>query len=126
MSQLKGVVSHHEREIAELRADWEPAFAYLNAAMESLDNPDERAAGLWRCAPWPRPLGFSGQPAQRAGCDVVARRRAASLVGAVPIAERTCSAEFNGRWLRNTANPFYPARSGWVRDRGLELRVIRR
>ena len=46
MSQLKGVVSHHEREIAELRADRELAVAYLKAAMESLDDPDERAAGL--------------------------------------------------------------------------------
>jgi probable addiction module antidote protein len=46
MSQLNGVVSHHEREIAELRADRELAVAYLKAAMESLDDPDERAAGL--------------------------------------------------------------------------------
>ena len=46
MSQLKGVVSHHECEIAELRADRELAVAYLKAVMESLDDPDERAAGL--------------------------------------------------------------------------------
>lgn len=46
MSPLKGVVSHHEREIAELRADRDLAVAYLKAAMESLDDPDERAAGL--------------------------------------------------------------------------------
>lgn len=46
MNQLKGVISHHEREIAELRADQELAVAYLKAAMESLDNPEERAAGL--------------------------------------------------------------------------------
>ncbi|WP_295389373.1 addiction module antidote protein [uncultured Thiodictyon sp.] len=46
MSRLKGVVSHHEREVAELRADRELAVAYLKAAMESLDAPDERAAGL--------------------------------------------------------------------------------
>jgi hypothetical protein len=31
----------------------------------------------------------------------------------------------SGRQL-STANPFYPARAGWVRDRGLELRVIRK
>jgi len=46
MSKLKGVVSHHEREIAELRVDRELAVEYLKAAMESLDNPDDRAAGL--------------------------------------------------------------------------------
>jgi probable addiction module antidote protein len=46
MSKLKGAVSHHEREIAELSADRELAVAHLKAAMESLDNPDDRAAGL--------------------------------------------------------------------------------
>jgi probable addiction module antidote protein len=46
MSKLKSVVSHHEREIAELSADRELAVEYLKAAMESLDNPDDRAAGL--------------------------------------------------------------------------------
>ncbi|MGS0742221.1 helix-turn-helix domain-containing transcriptional regulator [Glaciimonas sp. GG7] len=46
MKNVKGVVSHHEREIAELSADRELAVEYLKAAMESLDNPDNRAAGL--------------------------------------------------------------------------------
>ena len=46
MGKLKGVVSHHERELAELRADRELAVEYLKAAMESLDDPDARAAGL--------------------------------------------------------------------------------
>jgi probable addiction module antidote protein len=46
MSKLKGVISHHEREITELRADRDLAIEYLKAAMESLDNPDDRAAGL--------------------------------------------------------------------------------
>lgn len=44
--QINAAVSHHEREVAELRADRELAVAYLKAAMESLDNPDDRAAGL--------------------------------------------------------------------------------
>lgn len=46
MSKLKGAISHREREIAELRADWELAVEYLKAAMSSLDDPDDRAAGL--------------------------------------------------------------------------------
>lgn len=51
VNKLKGVilnntVSHHEREIAELRADRELAVEYLKAAMESLDDPNDRAAGL--------------------------------------------------------------------------------
>lgn len=41
MSNLKGVISHHEREIAELRADRELAVEYLRAAMESLDQPED-------------------------------------------------------------------------------------
>ncbi len=40
------VVSHHDAEVAELRADRELAVEYLKVAMESLDNPDDRAAGL--------------------------------------------------------------------------------
>lgn len=44
--KLKAAVSHHEREVEELRADRELAVEYLKAAMESLDNPDDRAAGL--------------------------------------------------------------------------------
>jgi probable addiction module antidote protein len=39
-------VSHDELEIAELRADPELAVEYLKVAMESLDDPDDRAAGL--------------------------------------------------------------------------------
>ena len=34
MSKIKGAVSHHEAELAELRADRELAVAYLKAAME--------------------------------------------------------------------------------------------
>lgn len=44
--KLTGVVSHHDREIEELRADRELAVEYLKAAMESLDDPEDRAAGL--------------------------------------------------------------------------------
>lgn len=44
--KLTGAVSHHEREVAELRANRGLAVEYLKAAMESLDDPDDRAAGL--------------------------------------------------------------------------------
>jgi len=46
MSKLKASVSHHEAEVAELRADRQLATQYLKAAMESLDDPNDRAAGL--------------------------------------------------------------------------------
>jgi probable addiction module antidote protein len=41
-----GAVSHHKLEVAELKADPELAVEYLKSAMESLDDPDDRAAGL--------------------------------------------------------------------------------
>jgi len=44
--KIFAAVSHHDREVAELRADRELAVEYLKAAMESLDDPDDRAAGL--------------------------------------------------------------------------------
>jgi uncharacterized protein (DUF1778 family) len=43
---IKAAISHHEREVAELRADKELAVEYLKAAMESLDDPNDRSAGL--------------------------------------------------------------------------------
>jgi probable addiction module antidote protein len=46
MSKIKSAVSHDEMEITELRSDHDLAVAYLKAAMESLDDPDNRAAGL--------------------------------------------------------------------------------
>ena len=44
--KLKAAASHHAREVAELRADRDLAVEYMKAAMESLDDPDDRAAGL--------------------------------------------------------------------------------
>ncbi|MDP5008218.1 MAG: putative addiction module antidote protein [Glaciimonas sp.] len=46
MKKLKGVVSHHEKELQELRDDRELAIEYLKAAMQSLDDPNDRSAGL--------------------------------------------------------------------------------
>jgi len=46
MTGLKGVVSHHDREVAELRADRELAVEYLKAAMADLDNPEDRGGCL--------------------------------------------------------------------------------
>ena len=39
-------VSHTDETIKELRADRQFAVAYLKAALEELDHPDNRAAGL--------------------------------------------------------------------------------
>lgn len=39
-------VSHHEAELEELKADPELEVEYLKAAMASLNDPKDRAAGL--------------------------------------------------------------------------------
>lgn len=67
MSKLKGVVSHHEAEVAELRADRELAVEYLKAAMESLDNPDDCAAGLLALRTVAEAYGGLGVVAAEAG-----------------------------------------------------------
>jgi len=46
MTELKGVTSHHDREVVELRADRDLAVEYLKAAMAELDNPEDRGACL--------------------------------------------------------------------------------
>jgi probable addiction module antidote protein len=65
--KLKAAASHHEREIEELRADRELAVEYLKAAMESLDNPDERAAGLLALRTVAEAYGGLGAVAAEAG-----------------------------------------------------------
>lgn len=46
MRKLIGAVSHHEREVEELREDRAFAVEYLKAALESLGNPEDRGASL--------------------------------------------------------------------------------
>lgn len=46
MSKLQAGVSHHQREVAELRADLELAIEYLKLARESVNDPSQRAGGL--------------------------------------------------------------------------------
>ena len=67
MSKIKGAVSHHEAELAELRADRELAVEYLKAAMESLDDPDDRAAGLLALRTVAEAYGGLGVVAAEAG-----------------------------------------------------------
>ena len=43
---IVGSVSHHACEVEELRADRELTIEYVKVAMESLNDPKDRAAGL--------------------------------------------------------------------------------
>ncbi len=65
--KVAAAVSHHEREVAELRADRELAVQYLKAAMESLDDPDDRAAGLLALRTVAEAYGGLGVVAAEAG-----------------------------------------------------------
>lgn len=79
--KLMGAVSHHEREVAELRADRELAAAYLKAAMESLDDPEDRAAGLLALRTVAEAYGGLGTVAADAGLSRESLYRALSPKG---------------------------------------------
>lgn len=77
----KGSVSHHEREIEELRADPELALEYLKAAMQELDDPDNRAAGLLALRTIAEAYGGLGNIAAQAGISREALYRSLSPHG---------------------------------------------
>jgi probable addiction module antidote protein len=79
--KLKAVVSHHDREVAELGADRELAVEYLKAAMESLDNPDDRAAGLLALRTVAEAYGGLGAVSAEAGISRESLYRALSANG---------------------------------------------
>jgi len=79
--KLKAAVSHHECEVAELRADRELAVEYLKAAMESLDNPDDRAAGLLALRTVAEAYGGLGAVAAEAGISRESLYRTLSAKG---------------------------------------------
>lgn len=67
MRKLVGAVSHHEREIEELREDRKFAVEYLKAAFESLENPEDRGGGLLMLRALAEAYGGLGAVAARAG-----------------------------------------------------------
>ncbi len=79
--KIRTAISHHEREVAELRADQELAVAYLKAAMESLDDPDDRAAGLLALRTVAEAYGGLGAVAAEAGISRESLYRALSAKG---------------------------------------------
>ena len=65
--KVMAAVSHHKREVAELSADRELAVEYLKAAMASLDDPEDRAAGLLALRTVAEAYGGLGAVAAEAG-----------------------------------------------------------
>lgn len=107
MSKLKGVVSHHEREIAELGADRELAAEYLKVAMESLDNPDDRAAGLLALRTVAEAYGGLGAVAAEAGISRESLYRALSPSGNPTL--KTLLAVLKTVGMRLSVAPDHPA-----------------
>ena len=81
MSKAAGAVSHNQRELAELAADHELAVEYLKAAMESLDDPEDRSAGLIALRAVAEAYGGLGLVAAQAGISREALYRALSPEG---------------------------------------------
>lgn len=81
MRKLKGAVSHHEREIAELSGDRGLAVEYLKVAMETLDDPDGRAGGLLALRAVAEAYGGLGMVAAEAGISRESLYRALSPKG---------------------------------------------
>jgi probable addiction module antidote protein len=81
MSKVKATVSHHEAEVAELRADRELAVEYLKVAMESLDDPEDRAAGLLALRTVAEAYGGLGAVAAEAGISRESLYRTLSPTG---------------------------------------------
>ena len=76
-----GAVSHHDREVAELRADRELAIEYLKAAMQSIDDPNNRAGGLLALRTVAEAYGGLGSVAIQAGISRESLYRALSAKG---------------------------------------------
>lgn len=83
MSKRKHIasVSHAEETIEELRADRELAVEYLKAALEELDDPDNRAAGLLALRDIAEAYGGLGTVAAEAGISRESLYRALSPKG---------------------------------------------
>jgi len=81
MKKLVGVGSHHEWEVNELREDREFALAYLQVALESLDNPEERGGGLLALRALAEAYGGLGVVAAEAGISRESLYRALSPKG---------------------------------------------
>lgn len=79
--KIKASVSHHDSEVEELRADRGLAVEYLRAAMQSLDDPADRAAGLLALRTVAEAFGGLGVVAAEAGISRESLYRALSPKG---------------------------------------------
>jgi probable addiction module antidote protein len=81
MKKLIGVGSYHQWEVEELQKDRELAVECLRAAMEALDNPEERGGGLLALRAVAEAYGGLGAVAAQAGISRESLYRALSPKG---------------------------------------------
>ena len=81
MSKLVGAVSHHEREIEELREDRVLAVECLKLALESLNDPEERGGSLLTLRALAEAYGGLGAVAAQAGISRESLYRSLSSKG---------------------------------------------
>ncbi len=115
MKKLIAGVSHHEREIEELRADRGYAVALLQVAMETLDNPRERGGGLLALRAVAEAYGGLGTVAAQAGISRESLYRALSPKGNPTL--KTLVAVLKTLGLRLTVTEQKPARKKRSRAR---------
>jgi probable addiction module antidote protein len=103
MKKLVGVGSYHEWEVEELRKDREFAVEYLIAALEALDNPEERAGGLIMLRAVAEAYGGVGAVAAQAGISRESLYRSLSPKGNPTL--KTLIAVLNTVGLRLSVTP---------------------
>jgi len=81
MKKPVAVGSYHEWEVEELSKDREFAVEYLKAALETLDNPEERGGGLLALRAVAEAYGGLGAVAAQAGISRESLYRALSPKG---------------------------------------------
>ena len=116
MSKLVGVGSYHEWEVQELRRDREFAIGYLQAAMEALDNPEERAGGLIALRAVAEAYGGLGAVAAQAGISRESLYRALSPKGNPTLKTLVAVLKSVGLRLSVTQAPQVRARKSNAKD----------
>ncbi|MBF0269288.1 MAG: putative addiction module antidote protein [Alphaproteobacteria bacterium] len=79
--KIKAATSHHDQEVGEMRVDHGLAVEYLKAALESLNNPEDRAAGLLALRTVAEAHGGLGAVAAEAGVSRESLYRSLSAKG---------------------------------------------
>jgi len=115
MSKLVGVNSYNEWEIRELRKDREFAVEYLIAAMEALDDPEERAGGLLALRSVAEAYGGLGAVAAQAGISRESLYRTLSPKGNPTL--KTLIAVLKTLGLRLSVAEMKPARAAKKKSR---------